>query len=449
MEKNITVTIESIDIEGRGIARNNGKTIFIDGALPGEIAEIEIYKSKANFDKAKVTNLLKKSSERITPKCPNFGICGGCSMQHLEFKSQVEYKEKVLIDNLKHIGKVTPNTILNPLYGEEWNYRHRARLSVRFVAKKGGTLVGFREKSSSFVADMNECLILPTSISDLIPQLRELINNLSIKDRIPQIEVAVGDEVQILVFRIMEQLTQTDEDLIKAFVDKVNMQPNSSLSLKPLQVWLQPAGPNSCYPFYPSSSYQLSYHLEIPKDKKLTIPYFPTEFTQVNPKLNNQMVNQALSLLQPQEDEKIADFFCGIGNFTLAIANFANEVLGIEGSIELVNRAKENAKYNSLGHKTNYISTNLFKVDEKWLIELGKFDKWLIDPPRDGAVELIKAITPQIAPKRIIYVSCNPATLARDAAILVNVHGYKLVQAGVMNMFPHTSHVESIAQFEL
>ena len=432
-----SVTVENIDIEGKGIARIDGKTVFINDVLPGEIVEIEIYKRRDKFDKARLLGIISKSPERVEPECPNFGVCGGCSLQHIELSAQVKYKQQALIDNLKHIGKVTAGNIMPALSGNPWGYRHRARMSSRFVAKKGGVLVGFHEKASSFVADMSECPILPQHVSDLIPELRLLIDQLSIKIRIPQIEVAVGDNVTALVFRIMDPLTSNDEALLKQFADKYN-------SL-PLQLWLQPKGPETCYPFYPLDSARLSYSIP---SFELEMPYYPTEFTQVNPGINGEMVNLAISLLDPQADDEIIDFFCGIGNFTLPIATRAKQVVGVEGSAQLVARAKENAIYNKLEHKTSYQVTNLFKVDENWLQSLGKMDKWLIDPPRDGAVELIKAITPATAPKRIVYVSCNPASLARDAGVLVNVHGYTLTEAGVMNMFPHTSHIESIAVFE-
>lgn len=439
MNKTFIVNIESIDIEGKGIARIDGKTVFIAGVLPGETAEIEIYRQKASFDLGRVVNLMSTSDKRVTPECPNFGTCGGCSLQHIDFKAQVEYKQQVLIDNLKHIGNVEAESILPPVYGKPWNYRHRARMSSRYVRKKESALVGFREKGTSYVTEMSECRVLPKFISDLIIPLRNLLAALSIKEQIPQIEVAVGDKLSVLVLRIMESLSLEDEEQIKKFVNL-----NSS-SAHPIQIWLQPKGVDSCYPFYPLHVEQLSYTI---KDFDIEMPYYPTEFTQVNPYINQQMINQAISLLAPNSNDTIFDFFCGIGNFTLPIATIANKVVGIEGSEPLVERATSNAKHNKLDHKTQYTAANLFKIDDIWLKNLGRADKWLIDPPRDGAHELVKAIVPDIAPSKIVYVSCNPATLARDAAILVHEHGYKLKHAGVINMFPHTSHIESIAVFE-
>jgi len=440
MAEQYRLIVESVDYEGKGVARLDGKTVFIDGALGGEEVLVEITKRKPSFDKAKLLEIIKRSPDRIEPECPNFGICGGCSLQHISFDAQIQIKEQVLLDNLKHLGKVEAEGVLTPLAGKPWGYRHRARLSARYVAKKGGVLVGFREKASSYVADMQECKILPAFVSGLIPELRELIVNLSIRDRIPQVEVAVGDHLVVLVFRNMLELNDEDGVLMKEFVDKHKSEANQ------IQVWLQPKGPDSCYPFYPHEAPKLSYSLQY---FNIEMPYYPTEFTQVNPFINEQMVKQAMELLDPSPDDVIADFFCGIGNFTLPIARSAKQVIGIEGAEALVKRAKQNADFNGLGHKVAYQVCNLFTIDESWLKELGIFDKWLIDPPRDGAVELVKAITPETAPRKIVYVSCNPATLARDAGILVQVHGYRLVRAGIMNMFPHTSHVESIAVFEL
>ncbi len=434
----IKVTIESIDAEGKGIARVDGKTVFIPDVLPDEEVLIEIYKTKPKFDLARIVEIIEPSKDRIEPECPNFKICGGCSIQHIEFNAQVRNKEKVLLDNLKHIGRVDVANILPPILGKSWGYRHRARLSARYVEKKGGALVGFHEKASSYVADIHECLILPKHISDLIPELRALLTKLSIKDRIPQIEVAIGDQISVLVLRVMENLSLADENYIKEFIDK------SSTTEHPIQIWLQPKGPDSCYPFYPISAPMLSYTL--PKSQ-IEIQFYPTEFTQVNPELNQQMVDQAIRLLNLNENDIVCDFFCGIGNFTLAIAKLAKHVKGIEGSEALTRRALENALHNNLADKTDFSPMNLFQINAESLASLGKFDKWLIDPPRDGAKELVAAITPEIAPSLIVYVSCNPATLARDANTLVHEHRYKLIHAGVMNMFPHTSHVESIAVF--
>lgn len=439
MAEQYTVTIESVDYEGKGIARIEGKTVFVYGALTGEEVLIEIVKRKPSFDKAKLVEIIQASPKRVTPECPNYGVCGGCSMQHVSFDEQIRIKQQVLTDNLQHLGNVVAEEIMSPLAGVPWGYRHRARLSARYVAKKGGALVGFREKGEPYVLDMHQCLILPAHVSALITPLRELVSALSIRDKIPQIEVAVGTQVTILVIRNMDALNPEDEQLIRQFIEQYSSLEN------PLQIWLQPKGPETCYPFYPIDAPKLSYTIQ---RFRLDMPYNPSEFTQVNPYINEEMLALSMELLAPQAHEVIADFFCGIGNFTLPIARLAKQVVGIEGADALVKRAKQNAIHNGLGDKVAYQVCNLFTIDDVWLQKLGHFDKWLIDPPRDGAFELVKSITPQTAPKRIVYVSCNPATLARDAGVLVHTHGYRLLKAGVMNMFPHTSHVESIALFE-
>jgi 23S rRNA (uracil1939-C5)-methyltransferase len=429
-----SVVIESLDQEGRGIAHYEGKVIFIEGALIGERVTYSSFRKKASFENAVVTQILKTSFTRVTPKCPHFGVCGGCSMQHLDVRAQVAAKQRILEDNLQRIGKVKAETILTPIVGETWGYRQRARLSVRHVMKKGKTLVGFHERRSSFIANMQQCEILPPKISKLLPLLAELNEQLSIRDQLPQIELAAGELVDVLVLRIMQPLTAEDETLIKQFADTHQV-----------QFWTQTKGPETVLPFYPLDAPILSYSMP---EFRVTMPYAPTEFTQVNSTMNRLMVSRALRLLAPQADEKIADFFCGLGNFTLPIARSAAHVVGIEGSAALVKRAEQNAKYNQLDSNTQFAAMNLFEMDAASLEKLGKFDKWLIDPPRDGAMALVQAINADTAPRRIVYVSCNPATLARDAEILVHEKGYRLLSAGVMNMFPHTSHVESIAVFE-
>ncbi len=428
------VVVESLDHEGRGVAHVEGKVIFIEGALPGERVTYASYRKKPSFENAQVMRIVKPSFMRVEPKCIHFGVCGGCSMQHLEPRAQVAAKQRILEDNLWHIGKVQAESILPPVYGMPWGYRQRARLSVRRVEKKGKTLVGFHEKRSSFVADLTLCEILPPKISALIPALARLMDTLSIRDRLPQIEVACGDQVDVLVLRVLEPPSPADEAALRAFADAHGV-----------QFWLQPKGPDTVYPFHPLEAPALTYTLP---EFDVEMPFAPTEFTQVNHQLNRVMVHRAIRLLDPQAGERIADFFCGLGNFTLPIARHGAAVLGIEGSAALVKRAQQNAAHNGLAANAKFAAMNLFEMDELALAELGAFDKWLIDPPRDGAVELIKAIDDRTAPRRIVYVSCNPATLARDAAVLVQTKGYILKAAGVMNMFPQTSHVESIAIFE-
>ncbi len=443
--KNNSVVVESIDHEGRGIAHADGKVIFIEGALTGERVTYSTYRKKSNYEQAKVERILEQSFMRVQPKCPVFGVCGGCSMQHLEPRAQVAVKQRVLEDNLQRIGKVKPEVVLPPIYGHAWAYRQRARLSVRHVLKKEKTLVGFREQNGKYVADMQHCEILTPKIANLLPLLGELNERFTKRDILPQIEVAVGEHVDVLVLRIMESLTPSDEVLVKEFADKHQV-----------QFWTQTKGPETVVPYYPLDAPQLSYSLP---EFGITMPFAPTEFTQVNSDMNRLMVSRAIRLLDPQPHERIVDFFCGLGNFTLPIARSGAQVLGVEGSDALVKRARQNAAYNGLdqdslsrrgrgGVGVEFQMMNLFEMDEFALAKAGRFDKWLVDPPRDGAIELMRSITPETAPQRIVYVSCSPSTLARDAEVLVHAKGYVLKAAGVMNMFPQTSHVESIAVFE-
>ncbi|MCB5187068.1 23S rRNA (uracil(1939)-C(5))-methyltransferase RlmD [Methylobacillus caricis] len=434
--------IESLDQEGRGVAHVDGKTIFIDGALPGERVTFKSHRRKSSYEVADAVDILQASHLRLTPACSHFGVCGGCAIQHLELSGQVAAKQRMLEDNLWHIGKTNAERMLPAIYGPAWGYRHKARLRVRYVAKKGGVLVGFNEKNSSFVADMDSCKVLPQKISDLIVPLQHLVGQLSIRERIPQIEVAVGEQATVLVLRILEPLQPQDTPVIRAFADKYEV-----------QIWTQSKGPDTVQPFYPPDGPGLSYSLP---EFDLVYPFKPTEFTQVNPHINRVMLRRAMQLLAPQAGERIADFFCGLGNFTLPIARSGASVFGMEGSAALVARAHESAALNGLQEQVDFQEADLFKMTPEALQSLGHFDKWLIDPPRDGALELVKSL-PDVddpaaetahAPQRIVYVSCNPATLARDAGMLVHAKGYRMLAGGVINMFPHTSHVESIAIFE-
>jgi 23S rRNA (uracil1939-C5)-methyltransferase len=441
--------VESLDFDAQGIAHNDeGKVIFIDGALPGERVLAETVRVKAAFEKARVVQVLKESVLRVTPQCKYFGVCGGCSMQHLEHSAQIAIKQRTLEDTLWHIGKVKPEQILRPIEGEPWGYRYRARLSVRLVDKKGGMLIGFHEKSSRYVADMTSCEVLPRHVSDLLVPLRRLLESLSAPDRYAQIEVACGEDASLnritaLVLRHLVPITDDDAAKLRAFAEKH--------TAAGIQWWLQAKGPEDIHTLDGKVS-ELSYHLP---EFGIHMPFKPTDFTQVNHRLNAVLVSRALRLLQVQRDERVIDWFCGLGNFTLPLATQAKQVLGIEGSETLVARAQANAVLNDLSERTRFEACNLFELSATHLKALGAHEKWLIDPPREGALALAQAAAQlyeagegDVLPKRIVYVSCNPATLARDATLFVQQAGYTLKSAGIANMFPHTSHVESIAVFE-
>lgn len=429
--------IESLDLEARGIAHRDGKVIFVEGALPGEQVEARIVRRKPSYEKARTERVIRASSQRVEPVCPHFGVCGGCAMQHLDAQAQVAIKQRVLEDAFGHIGKIKPATVLPPMHGPAYHYRYRARLSVRLVQRKGGVLVGFRERHSSYVADMTECHVMPRHVSDMLVPLRRMVESLSIPDRIPQIEVAAGDECTALVLRHMEPLTEADHNVLRAFAKRWGV-----------SWWLQPKGPDSVHLLDPDDEGRLAYALP---EFGLRMQFRPTDFTQVNPHINRSLVSRALSLLEVQPGDRVADLFCGLGNFTLPLATRAREVIGIEGNSTLTARAQEGARAHGLQDKTRFTTLNLFEVDVEWLRELGRFDRMLIDPPREGAEAVAQALSALLddeRPLRIVYVSCNPATLARDAAILKHKGGYVLKAAGVVNMFPHTGHVESIAVFE-
>ncbi len=441
--------IESLDAEGRGVGHLDnpdgtpGKVIFVEGALPGERVRFESWRKKKSWEAARMTELFRESVLRVKPRCPHFGVCGGCSMQHLEPSAQVAVKQRILEDNLWHIGRVHPARMLRPVYGPYWGYRYRARLSVNYVPKKGGILVGFHERKSRFVADMTSCAILPRHVSDMLVPLRELIASLSIYDKIPQIELAIGEGdgngLTVMILRIMAPLSPEDESRLKAFADANGV-----------QWWLQTKGPDTVALFYPETR-QLQYSLP---ESGVTMPFKPSDFTQVNHHINQVLVSKAIRLLQIQPEDRVGDLFCGLGNFTLPIARQAREVVGMEGSSALTERAKAAAQFNGLAEKTDFLTRNLFEMSEAEWISAGRFDRILVDPPRDGALAVCQTIASLSAsqaafkPKRIVYVSCNPSTLARDAGVLVNEGGYALSLAGVVNMFPHTSHVESIAVFD-
>ncbi|MCM5680930.1 23S rRNA (uracil(1939)-C(5))-methyltransferase RlmD [Schlegelella sp. S2-27] len=447
-QANEWLRIESLDLEAQGVAHNaEGKVVFVDGALPGEEVQVATTRRKNNWEQAHVTALRRESSQRVTPRCAHFGTCGGCKMQHFHVAAQLAVKQRVLEDNLWHLGKVRPETVLRPIEGPTWGYRYRARLSVRYVPKKGGVLVGFHERKSSYVADMTRCEVLPPHVSAMLLPLRELIGGMDARDRLPQIEVAIGDRdgrpVTALVLRHLEPLSAADLGRLRGFAGEHDV-----------QWWLQPKGPDTAHLLDPVDT-PLAYTLP---EFGITMPFKPTDFTQVNHQINRTLVSRALRLLAPQPADTVIDWFCGLGNFTLPIARGARKVRGVEGSEALVSRSRENAACNGITNAC-FDARNLFELEPADLVAYGAADKWLVDPPREGAFALVKALAdvrqqadavPGWAPpRRIVYVSCNPATLARDAGLLVHQAGYRCVAAGAVNMFPHTAHVESMAVFEL
>jgi 23S rRNA (uracil1939-C5)-methyltransferase len=425
--------IESLDHEARGIARLDGKTIFVDGALPGERVTYASFRRKPKYELAHLVEVLRPSAARVAPRCPHYGVCGGCAMQHLDHSAQVAVKQRILEDSLWHIGRVRPGRMLAPVVGDPWAYRHRARLGVRRVPSKGGMLIGFHEWRSSYIADIRSCAVLPAHVSDLLLPLRELIGNLSIAERLPQIEIAVGEECTALVLRILESPTESDEAVLRKFANRYEV-----------VIYLQPKGPDSAFRFHPLPGPRLSYSIP---EYGVRFDFRPTDFTQVNHAVNRILVRRAVGLLDPRPGERILDLFSGLGNFTLPVASLGARVVGVEGSPALVERGRQGAVANGLGDRVEFAVANLFECTTESLAALGRFDKVLIDPPREGALEVVKAFGDD-APRRIVYVSCNPATLARDAAVLVTLKGYRFVAAGVVNMFPHTAHVESVALFE-
>ena len=428
-----TLGIESLDSEGRGVARDDGKVVFVEGALPGEVVEAETTRRGSSFDQAQAVRVLRESAGRRLPPCPHFGMCGGCATQHADLKTQMAAKQRWLEDCLQRIGKVRADTLLSIVYGEEWGYRHRARMSVRGLPPPRGALVGFHERKSSYVADMRQCDNLPPRISRLIPPLRELVTGLEMRERLPQIEIAVGDRVDVLVVRNLDPVSEADAAKLRGFADKEG-----------IWLWLQPKGPATAAPFHPLSMPDLDYTLP---EFGIRIGFRPTDFIQVNHGVNRILVRRAVRMLDPQPGERIADLFCGVGNFSLPLAASGATVVGFEGAEELVERARANAAANGLASRASFECADLFEVDAQKLAAWGPFDKILIDPPRSGAAELVKAL-PDAWPSRIVYVSCDSATLARDAGMLVSTKGFRLSAAGVVNMFPHTTHVESIALFE-
>ncbi len=427
----VEATIESLSQDGKGVTHIDEKAVFIDGALPGEKVRFIYTSKRRSHDEGTVHEVLEASNERVEPKCPHFGICGGCNLQHLDADAQIKHKQQSMLDALKHIGHVTPAEVFEPMTGDKWGYRRKARLGVRHVRKKGRVLVGFREKQGGFLADMQHCEVLHPSIGEKIEDFQTLIFDMDAKEQLPQIEVAVGDNATALIIRHLEPLSDSDNEKWINFAKAHDY-----------QLYYQPKGPNTVHLVYPETAELFYEHTDF--DTKVL--FGPQDFFQVNSSINRQMVPRAVELLQLTGSEHVLDLFCGLGNFTLPIARKAAQVTGVEGDDIMVARARQTALANNIAN-TEYYSCNLMgdMKGEPWLKR--KYDCILLDPPRSGAKEVIEHFG-KLGAKRIVYVSCHPGTLARDADALVNTHGYKLLGAGIMDMFPHTAHVESIAVFE-
>lgn len=427
-----TAVIEKFSHDGRGIARLSGKTTFIAGALPTETVNFAYTRRKADFDEGRVLDVITASSDRIEPHCPHYALCGGCSLQHLSPTAQIEAKQALLIDALARVGHCEPRNILPPLTADVWNYRNKARLSVRYVEKKSATLLGFREKNNPrYITDIQQCPVLHQAVDSRIDALRKVLDTLPDKRNIAQIEVAAGDNEVALIFRNLVPLSDTSQEQLLLFGEQSKF-----------RLYLQPAGPDSVYLFYPSDA-EAYLHYTLP-EFDIVYRFHPTDFTQINMSMNRKMVSVAIGLLELQPTDRVLDLFCGLGNFSLPIAKHCQQVIGLEGSAHMIERAKMNARDNQISN-ADFACRNL----EDWALSdplVKSTNKILLDPPRTGALAIVKQMQ-ILAPDLIVYVSCNPVTLARDAEVLITTHGYTLEAAGVMDMFPHTAHVESIAVF--
>jgi len=427
----VEAIIETLSHDGRGIAHVNGKITFITNALPQEKILFQYTNRHGSFDEGEAINILQSSKDRITPVCQFYNLCGGCSLQHLNENKQIEHKQQVLIDQLKHFGNVEPEEILLPLTGPVWGYRHKARLGVRFVIKKERLLIGFREKNGRFIADLDCCEVLDPSIGKKIIELRDFISLLDGFKNIPQIEIAVGDEKTALIIRHLEALSQHDKKALIEFAKQSQF-----------DLYLQPGNLETVHKIWPENTPdRLSYQL---KEEKVELFFHPSDFTQINPRINQQMVSRVIELLNPNKKDIMMDLFCGLGNFTIPLAKYVQRIIGIEGNSRMVDRAKENAIHNQITNAEFYLLDLTQSIDQApWNNE--PFNKILIDPPRSGALEFIQQLPKLKGIRTLVYVSCNPATLSRDINELVHNQGFQLKKAGIMDMFPHTTHVESIA----
>ncbi len=429
--------VESLDQDGRGVARVDGKVTFVDGALPGEWVRIEVRRRKRRFDEARTLEVVEASAERVVARCPHFGTCGGCTLQHLEAGAQVRHKQADLLAKLAHIGRVTPESVGPPVLGPAWGYRRKARLGCKHVPGKGGVLVGFRERRANLVADIGECHVLVPEVGLRIAALRALLTGLDARDTVPQVEVAAGDGPAMLVLRTLQPLGAADRSRVSAFAREHG-----------LAIALQPGGPDTLEPLEPAALPELRYRLP---DFQLELAFAPLDFVQVNAAVNAALVARAVDALAPPREAPVLDLFCGLGNFSLALARRGARVTGVELGEGMVARARDNAARNGIA--TASFQAGDLSVPEEVARWLGAGAPYLLlDPPRTGAEAVVAAVAQQAggaaAPRRIVYVSCSPATLARDAGTLVHAGGYHLRQVSVVDMFPHTNHLEAMAVFQ-
>ncbi len=426
-----TVRLEDLAHDGRAVGHREGKAVFVRGGLPGELVSFTYTACHRNWDEGVVDRVIEPSPDRVEPRCPHFGLCGGCSLQHLDPAEQIVRKQAWLLENLARIGKVQPQRTLAPLRGPPWGYRRKARLGVKYVAKKGRVLVGFREYDNPFVADLRRCEVLHPRVGALLEELGELIGGLSLYNRLPQIEVAVGDNAVALSFRVLDTPTAQDLRDFIAFGQRHDV-----------QIHLQSKGPETTELLWPEKA-SLCYRLP---EYGLEMAFRPFHFTQINGEINAQMASRAIALMDLSGDDHVLDLFCGLGNFTLPLARYAGSVTGIEGDPHLLAWAKDNATHNGIDNAAFFAADLSTEIEaQPWLQH--RYTKVLLDPPRSGALEVMPKVA-ALHPTHVVYVSCHPATLARDAGVLVHGFGYKIRAAGVMDMFPHTAHVESMALFE-
>ncbi|MEF3169012.1 MAG: 23S rRNA (uracil(1939)-C(5))-methyltransferase RlmD [Deltaproteobacteria bacterium] len=427
----ITTEVLSLSHDGRGVARVDGKAVFLDGGLTGEKVRFMRLRKRSRFDEGRVVEVIEPSPDRVPPACPHFGVCGGCSLQHLRPSAQIAFKEGVLIELLERFGGIAPDEILPPLTGPVLGYRRSARLGVRYVQKKGKVLVGFREKRTNLIADIDVCPVLPPEVSSLIPELKALIASLDAFREIPQIEISAGDLQVALVFRTLVELSARDLSALEDLAVR-----------RGLKVFLQPGGPASLRLLAPHGAPELCYSLP---EHSVEISFLPLDFIQVNGEINRKMVTRGVELLAPGPNDTVLDLFSGLGNFALPLAKRAGTVIGIEGDLAMTVRAQENARRNRISN-ARFLAMDLTRGLDPASWGGKGIDLALVDPPRSGAIDIVPGLC-GLRPKRIVYVSCNPATLARDAGEIVRSGGYRLKAVGVMDMFPHTSHVEAVALF--